>query len=267
VIGLSRLVSLQTIPLSLIDNGWRALYKLRLSVGVGLGARPNGTGRRIKPAGLRALFVFMLVAMCPRALRVAAQSGSLVVTGPSPWTDVTAVPYGARCDGHTDDTAAFQLALSNFNFLGYGKLFVPYTGNPCYIKGFNTSLELAPLGNVTGFSYSSPSLTITFSSGFQLPQWLFNFGVGAPATIYGVTAVSGYNTFWTVTSVSGGSTPSIVLNNTYPTTIGSGTPTLTNATSASVCGPMPSFPSRASAPQGSREAVVQALPRSRRTRW
>ena len=126
---------------------------------------------------------------------------------------------------HTDDTAAFQLALSNFNQLGYGKLFVPYTGNPCYIKGFNASLAPA---NVTGFSYASPSLTITFSSGLQLPQWLFNFGVGAPATIYGVTTASGYNNFWTVTSVNGGATPSIVLYNTYGTSI-SGTPTLTSA--------------------------------------
>jgi len=31
-------------------------------------------------------------------------------TGPLPWIDVTAVPYNAKCDGHTDDSAALQAA-------------------------------------------------------------------------------------------------------------------------------------------------------------
>jgi hypothetical protein len=55
VISLSRLISVQTLPLWLTDNGWRALHKLRLSVGVRLRARPNGTWRRIKSARRHAM--------------------------------------------------------------------------------------------------------------------------------------------------------------------------------------------------------------------
>jgi len=61
---------------------------------------------------------------------------------------------GLNCDGVTDDTAALQNILSNFNAPGGGHLVVPFTGNLCYIAGYSSTFT----GTLTS---SGGSVTIT----------------------------------------------------------------------------------------------------------
>lgn len=60
--------------------------------------------------------------------------GSLVAAGPSPWIDPTSPIYGAKCDGSTDDTSAFNTAISSVNANGGGSILVPST-KTCVIAG------------------------------------------------------------------------------------------------------------------------------------
>lgn len=60
-------------------------------------------------------------------------NGNEQIKGPSPWIDVFA--YGAKCDGSTNDTVAFQNAL-NAAAVVHGTVLVPTTGTSfCVIAG------------------------------------------------------------------------------------------------------------------------------------
>lgn len=91
---------------------------------------------------------FVGLAVCLSALPASGQApGGTLITGPSPWIDVTAPPYSAACNGSTDDTAAIQTALNAigppgaaYNTQSVGMaLFIPATGKGCYVKA--THLE------------------------------------------------------------------------------------------------------------------------------
>jgi hypothetical protein len=127
---------------------------------------------------------------------------------PAPAEDMTA---GLVCDGSADNTVQLQTILSSFNNTGYGRLVVPYTGHLCIVGGFNNSIS-----SVSG---SGTLVTLTFSSGV-IPTWVQDFGVGAPATVYGYTGTAiAYNGIWIVTTVT---STTIVLSST---SMVSGSPT------------------------------------------
>lgn len=65
---------------------------------------------------------------------VSTKVQNLLAGGGSPWYDVTAPPWNAKCDGVTDDTTAFNNAISTANTAGGGVVFVP-AGKTCLIAG------------------------------------------------------------------------------------------------------------------------------------
>lgn len=64
-----------------------------------------------------------------------APTGNLNIGGGTPWFDVTAPPWNAKCDGSTDDTAAFQAALTAANAAKGGVVYVPNKTTTCKIAG------------------------------------------------------------------------------------------------------------------------------------
>jgi hypothetical protein len=73
-----------------------------------------------------------------------------LITGPSPWIDVSAPPYYAACNGTsgTDDTVAIQTALNVIAPLTGNPntgmaLYIPPTSNGCYVKGITVSVKYA----------------------------------------------------------------------------------------------------------------------------
>jgi hypothetical protein len=63
-------------------------------------------------------------------------SGNPFFTGPSPWADITAPAYGAKCDGSTDDTAALNAALTAMASTNNGgTIFIPPSASGCVIAG------------------------------------------------------------------------------------------------------------------------------------
>jgi hypothetical protein len=83
-------------------------------------------------------------------------SASQSFKGPSPWRDVTA--FGAKCDGTTDDTAAFQAAFNSALADPGGTVYIPWSpsnANGCVVK-FGISipahsywLNVLQVGNIT----------------------------------------------------------------------------------------------------------------------
>lgn len=76
--------------------------------------------------------------------------------GPSPWRDVTA--FGAKCDGTTDDTAAFQAAFNAALADPGGTVYIPWnpgSSNGCIVKSgiaippHNYWLNVLQVGNIT----------------------------------------------------------------------------------------------------------------------
>jgi pectate lyase-like protein len=76
--------------------------------------------------------------------------------GPSPWRDVTA--FGAKCDGITDDTAAFQAAFNAAIADPGGTVYIPWSpasANGCIVKsGISIAahsywLNVLQIGNIT----------------------------------------------------------------------------------------------------------------------
>jgi hypothetical protein len=70
--------------------------------------------------------------------------GANAFNGPSPWADVTSPPFGAKCDGVTDDTTAVQAAInsvarfqSGSGSLNGGTVFIPPNKNACLVSTLN----------------------------------------------------------------------------------------------------------------------------------
>ncbi len=83
-------------------------------------------------------------------------SASQTFKGPSPWRDVTA--FGAKCDGSTDDTAAFQAAFNAALADPGGTVYIPWSpasSNGCIVKSGITIpahgywLNVLQVGNIT----------------------------------------------------------------------------------------------------------------------
>jgi len=83
-------------------------------------------------------------------------SASQTFKGPSPWRDVTA--FGAKCDGSTDDTAAFQAAFNAALADPGGTVYIPWSpssANGCIVKSGITIaahsfwLNVLQVGNIT----------------------------------------------------------------------------------------------------------------------
>ncbi|HXJ92771.1 MAG TPA: hypothetical protein VMT20_07795 [Terriglobia bacterium] len=164
---------------------------------------------RTRFVGVRLVLGFAILAACASTVQVAAQNpGGTIISGPNPWVDITAPPWNAKCDGSTDDTAAIQNVLNSFNAAGYGRMFVPYTGNLCIVNGYSSSIS----GAITG-SGTTNEWTITVSS---VPGWVHNgmfvyvFGTGG-------TASPSFNGMWPIVSAGGSS---IVIYNAYSGTTG-----------------------------------------------
>jgi Pectate lyase superfamily protein len=83
-------------------------------------------------------------------------AASQTFKGPSPWRDVTA--FGAKCDGSTDDTAAFQAAFNAALADPGGTVYIPWSpasANGCIVKSGITIaphsfwLNVLQVGNIT----------------------------------------------------------------------------------------------------------------------
>jgi Pectate lyase superfamily protein len=105
--------------------------------------------------------------------------------GPSPWRDVTA--FGAKCDGSTDDTAAFQAAFNAAIADPGGTVYIPWSpanGNGCVVKSGITIgahsywLNVLQVGNITIPSGGSTLVDSGTSSTNNL-YWLGVAGQGA----------------------------------------------------------------------------------------
>lgn len=100
-------------------------------------------------------------------------AGNASFSGPSPWIDITAAPYSARCDGITDDTAAIQAALNAANNNAHGgTVFVPSNiagpclfASPLIMDNFtNVSLVSGTRGSWPGLAASRVNLKYTGSA-------------------------------------------------------------------------------------------------------
>ena len=72
---------------------------------------------------------------------------------PAPWFDVTRAPYGAKCDGSTDDTAAIQAALTAAS-AARGSVFLP-DGRSCKVStlNMNTFTGVSVIGGFGGHAF------------------------------------------------------------------------------------------------------------------
>lgn len=91
--------------------------------------------------------------------------------------NVTAAPYGAQCDGTTDDTTAFTSALAAFPSTG-GQLQVPASAHLCKVT---STLQVPANVEIVGESPTASVIWGSFSSGPVL-QWGTALGAGAGTT-------------------------------------------------------------------------------------
>jgi hypothetical protein len=101
-----------------------------------------------------------------------------VFRGPSPWYDVTSDSFGAKCDGSTDDTTAFNATIAAAQASGGGTVFVPVTTNPCVIASFlnmDNTVNVALIG-YGGTQFPQPSFTV------QRPVIQFTGNPSSPAS-------------------------------------------------------------------------------------
>jgi Carbohydrate binding domain len=95
-----------------------------------------------------------------------------VFSGPSPWIDITAAPYGAKCDGSTNDTTAISNALAAAESTPAGTVFSP-PGKTCIIStrlvmdGYTGVAVIGGFGSraLTGNTQSTWKFTGTCSTG------------------------------------------------------------------------------------------------------
>jgi hypothetical protein len=107
-------------------------------------------------------------------------SASQNFKGPSPWRDVTA--FGAKCDGTTDDSAAFQAAFNAAIADPGGTVYIPWSpasSNGCIVKSgisipaHSYWLNVLQVGNITVPSGGSTLV----DSGSSFTDFLYWFGV------------------------------------------------------------------------------------------
>lgn len=80
-----------------------------------------------------AVFAFILCLFAGKTFGQNIYPSNVTASGPIPWADITAPLYGARCDGSTDDTAAFNAAIAAVT--NGGTVYVPPSANGCVIAG------------------------------------------------------------------------------------------------------------------------------------
>jgi hypothetical protein len=129
---------------------------------------------------------FCLLCLLSMVSVAAGQATGTAMSGPSPWVDITAPPYSAKCNagsGSTtvDDTAAVQSALNAVSSAGGGTLFIPPTAGGCWIKGYSQAISGASIANAAACSGGYCGVTITFTS--ALPS---GFVAGGLINIHGV---------------------------------------------------------------------------------
>ncbi len=89
----------------------------------------------------------------PSTTQVNTWTATQTFKGPSPWHDVMA--FGAKCDGITDDTAAFQATFNAAIADPGGTVYIPFTTTSCVVKSGIVMTQTAnwlnvlQVGNIT----------------------------------------------------------------------------------------------------------------------